>query len=49
MVMTRETEVLGRKFVSLPLCPLQFPHGLTWLHTVLSGEMLPGMFFFIQR
>jgi len=34
MVMTRETKILGEKFVPLPLCPPQFPHGLTWFHTL---------------
>jgi hypothetical protein len=34
MIMTRETEVLGEKFVPLPLCPPQLTDGLTRFHTL---------------
>jgi len=33
MVLTRETEVLGEKPVTVPLCPPQISHTLTWDRT----------------
>jgi hypothetical protein len=35
-ILTRETEGLGEKPVSVPLCPPQIPHELTWARTWFS-------------
>jgi len=37
-------EVMGEKFVPVPLCPPQIPHGLTWNYTqasALAGRRTP--------
>jgi hypothetical protein len=41
-----KTEELGEKPVSVPLCPPQFPHGLTWTWTrasTVSGRWLNNL------
>jgi hypothetical protein len=48
-MMTKETNELGKKFVPMPLCPPQFPQGLTLFRTLpflVRGRL---ECYFIQR
>jgi hypothetical protein len=37
MILTGEIEVLREKPVTVPLCPPQISHGLSWVRTRTSG------------
>jgi hypothetical protein len=37
MILIGETEILGEKLVTVPLCPPQMSHGLAWDRTRASA------------
>ena len=37
MILTGETEVLGDKPVTVPICPPEISHGLAWVRTRVSA------------
>ena len=42
MILAGETEVLGEKPVTVPLCPQGISHGLTWVRTQASEVRGPA-------